>query len=317
MDNINTTDLIAAQLQQAARVADPFERLHIFHTILAYCNKQESASARMDMMYRFTQCQKCLASMRDGNVARAERLIAEIDAAPLVLHSDAARAGMEALYCAVVAYKHYAVRDYATAVDCLERSRRCFEALRADGFERALLAMADLHLNLVRVYVAAGQTGKAVDTAVDVLQFLFSGHGRFAAPTDLAALYSPAELSSIRNFFTDALISKLLSTNDHAQIDAFFQQLSATTARWTPGALRTAFETYFRMTGDLAADGLDREFLSAVSIPALPVSLQYFIVSGHLKHRREAADPTTSAVIGAYFDGLPEVKRLRTYSWCQ
>lgn len=317
MDNINTTDLIAGQLQHAARVADPFERLHIFHTILAYCNQQESASARLDMMYRFTQCQKCLASMRDGNVARAEQLIAAIEAAPLELRSAAARAGMEALYSAVVAYKHYAERDYESALACLERSRQCFETLRADGFERALLAMADLHLNMVRVYVASGQTGKAVDTAVEVLQFLYSGRGGFSAPADLTTLYTPVELRSITNFFTDALISKLLSTNDHAQIDAFFQQLSATTADWTPGALRTAFETYFRMTKDVVADGLDREFLSIVSIPALPVSLQYFIVAGHLKHRSEAASPTASSVIDAYFDKLPEVKRLRTYSWCQ
>lgn len=317
MANPKTFDLIAEQLQGVRQAPDPFQRQHIFHSILAYCGQQENAAGRMDMMYRFSECQRALGNMLRGNLMLANDLIGAIDRTPLALSSTAARSAMDAIHAAMVAYKHYALRDYAAAHALLDRGRAAFGALFEDGFPRAALALIDLELNAIRVDVAAGQTARAVARAVETLQLLYRGHGRLARfDIDWSATLSQAESASISHFFTDALLSKLIGTDEREHIQALFAGLCADTADWERSDLRVAFGHYERLLNGRSSDALDREFVAGGALAGLPSSLQYLIVFAMLAGAPHATSPAAMADIRRYFDDRPEIGKLRLCAWC-
>lgn len=317
MANSNTFDLVAAQLQGVRQSPDPFQRQHIFHSILAYCGRQENAAGRMDMMYRFSQCQRALGNMLRGNLMLANDQIAAIDRTPLALSSTAARSAMDAVYCAMVAYKHYALRDYAAAHALLDRSRTSFGALFEDGFPRAALALIDLELNAIRVDVAGRQTARAMARAAEILHLLYRGRGRLGhLDVDLPAALSPAESASISHFFTDALLSKLIGSDERAHIQALFASLCAGTADWERSDMRAAFGHYGRLLNGRSSDELDREFVAGGVLAGLPASLQYLVVFAMLERAPQAAGPAALADIRRYFAERPEIGKLRHCAWC-
>jgi hypothetical protein len=315
MTSLNTIDLIAEQLQRPACAPTPFQRPHVFHSMLTYYGKKETAAARMDMMYRFSQCQRCMSSLLNGNHGLADSLIESMDGEALQLSSPAAHAAMDALFSSAVAYRHYVLRDYAAALACLDQSMGCLDRLYEDGFDDVALTMLDMLMNRIRVHVAENQLELAIAPAVDLLTCLYSGHGKISRTNANFSAMPKAELDSLISAFTDMVIGKLVSTNDHAFIQTFFDKLFATLPQWSAGALRSAFEHYSRVLANADCDDMDLEFLDGASITTLPVSLQYLIVSAHLRRSRQAIDPAATAVIDKHFAAFPQAGKLRKCSW--
>lgn len=310
-------DLVAEQLENAQQVPDPFQRQHIFHSILAYSAEHESAGARMDMMFRFSQCQRALGNMVRGNLALADDQVASMRGTPLHLASALAQAGIDAIESAMIAYKYYAVRDYTEAHACLDRSREFFCRLIDSGLARAALGLLDLELNAIRVHVASGQTAQAVAQSIDVLALLYGGRGRLArVDIDFAATMSAAELRSIRDFFTDALLAKLIGTNDFPRIRALFAGLCASSAGWPRNALRTAFDYYAKLLDGPAPADADAGFVASAALAALPASVQYLIVFAMLAQDPQAAQAATVARIRRHFGTRRELAKLRDCAWC-
>jgi hypothetical protein len=233
------------------------------------------------------------------------------------LSSTAARLAMDAIHSAVVAYKHYALRDYAIAHALLDRSRESFSLLFEDGLPRAGLAVIDLELNAIRVDVAGKQTARATARAVEILHVLYSGRGRLGRlDVDLSATLSPAEWASVNHFFTDALLSKLIDTGEREHIQALFGGLCAGSADWARGDMRAAFDYYETLLQERSSDDLDREFVASGALTGLPPSLQYLIVFALLDNAPQAASPAALGDIRRYFAARPEIGKLRQCAWC-
>lgn len=307
---------IAEQLGEVRQAHDPFQRQHIFHSILAYCGERESAEARMDMMYRFSQCQRALGSMLRGNQALADDVIGSIDRTSLCLASTAAQAAMDAMYSTMIAYKYYALRDYATAHGWLERGRESFGRLFDDGMPRAALALVDLELNAVRVNVAAGQAETAVAQTVAILNLLYSRRGRLAGfDVDLSAALTVSELDAISDFFTDALLSKLIVAAERRHVRRLFGDLCAGMSAWTRHDMRLAFDHYETLLTGRSTDERDQAFVAAGALARLPASVQYVIVCAMLENDPRAVGPALAG-IQHYFAGRREIEKLRRCSWC-
>jgi predicted Zn-dependent protease with MMP-like domain len=311
----NTVDLIAEQLQKPACAPAPFQRPHVFHSMLAYCGKKETAATRMDMMYRFSQCQRCLNSLLNGKQGLADSLIESMEREVLQLSSVAAHAAMDAIFSSAVAYRHYVLRDYAAALACLDHSMDCLDRLYEDGFDDVVPTMLDMLMNRVRVHVAENRLELAIASAVDLLTCLYSGRAEISRTNANFSAMPKAELDSLISAFTDAVIGKLVSTNDHAFIQSFFDRLFATLPQWSAGALRSAFQHYSRVLANADCDETDLEFLHGASITTLPVSLQCLIVSAHLRKSRQALDAAATAVIDRHFAAFPQAGKLRKCSW--
>jgi hypothetical protein len=315
--NYDSIDVIVEQLQEASSPTDSFRQEHIFYSLLEYCGENETFAAKIDMMYRFNQGQNCLINMREGRMADADHVLGIIESEPLELQSEISRLGMEALESAIVGYRHYVGLDYEASLACMDRCNQCYEQLYHGGFTRILLAQVDLRLNVLRVHVAAGKLDRAVESGIDILKVLYGGSNKFWAHNiDLASMFAPNEFDPISKFFANAVITKIISTNDDATIRMFFLQLFAALPYWKQSGVRAAFEQYSYLFEDVNADGLDREFLRSVSLPDLPNTLQYLLVSTHLKKSLKTAGSPALNIIDAYFASLPETNSLRKSSWC-
>lgn len=269
------------------------------------------------MMYRFKQIQKCLSSMLRGDLDVADDLLESMQAETLELCSAAAQAAMVELYSSVAAYRHYVARDYAQAIAGLELSRQCNYLVYEAGLTQAALALIDLDMNEIRVRVASKQMAQAIEKSVETLKLLYSRQARISGSlVDYSTTFSPADQDSTDRFFTDAVITKLLGTNDHPHIQNFFSRLCATIPDWAPGGLRLAFEHYADLLSGADSDELDRQFLRAVTVPALPLSLQYLLVCAHRKKAGLAASPCALRIIEQYFSARRQLDRLRRCSWC-
>jgi hypothetical protein len=316
MLNQNTLDLIATQLRNAVQ-PEPFQRQHYFYSILAHCGEKETSSARMDMMYRFKQIQKCLSSMLRGDLGAADELLESMQAETLELGSAAAQAAMEALHSSMAAYRHYVARDYEQAFACLERSRQCNYLLHETGLTRVAVALIDLDLNEIRVQVASKQIEQAIGKSVEMLKLLYSRQARISESViDYSTDFSPADQDSIDRFVTDAVITKLLGTNDHSCIQYFFSKLCATIPDWAPGGVGLALQHYADLLSGADSDESNRLFLRTVTVPALPLSLQYLLVCAYRNKTGHAASPGALRIFEQYFGARPELEKLRSCSWC-
>lgn len=245
-----------------------------------------------------------------------DHYLKEIKSSPLDVRSDIARNGMNALYLPIIAYKDYAEGDYETARVGLETSLKLLGDLYQNGFSESVLAIIDQCANLFRVHIAANKIEKAVEVAVDLLNYIYlAKRSPEYMNCDLNEVLTSDDHWSLVNLYTDIIIIKILGTRKRDVIDLFFGSLLEGRNNWLPHDLKQGGEILARLQS--GKENRDDVLLSGdySGILRLPFSLAYIILSALRRQWDGRLNTKAAVVIDNYLSGLPVHKAMSENSW--
>jgi hypothetical protein len=256
-----------------------FVRQHIFHAILIYCSQGESAESRLDMMFRFDQFEKFVASIKRREHRQTQHLLEAIDGSKLRLATDLAQSGMDSLYYPAVALKDYFDGNHDAALESLTMSLGQFNRLFDHGFGEAVFGMVEMNLNKVRVLVAAGHKQDAINETLELFDFMCGERG---GPTykreKLAAHYDVTGRDTLVAHYMDELLIKFLESAEDGLVDCLMRGLYERCESWLPGNVRNAVGLLQHLSTRSDQPGCSRIDDFSIDLRCLPFSLQFILV---------------------------------------
>lgn len=286
---LSALDAYAGQTQRIGE-HEPIKRFireHIFYSILDYCGREESAAGRMDMMYHHNLLDKFVTCMRARKTAEAAHWQRKLEAIEMHLETDIAKQAIEALRFPAFALRKYYDKDYDGAVAGLQASLDNLAGLHEKGFPEAIFAIIDQKLNVVRTYFMCNNLPGVLDTALDLLDFLYSreSHPDFL-DINLYSYCSRSDYYSVVTHYAGEIFVKVFETRDTDFAEAFYEALAARSQNWRDSDAKAAL----LLLAALHDNDLDHEAISLsderLALWRLPYALQYLLAIALLEHAK-------------------------------
>ncbi|MCS0583573.1 hypothetical protein NX784_18435 [Massilia pinisoli] len=315
---LNIIDTLCEQVQgqKTNKPAPAFFRQHIFHAILDYCSRGEPCENRIDMMHRFDQFEKCVASIKRRESRQIQHWLDAIHGRELNLATDLARIGMSSLYYPALALHDYFKGNHETALHHLDISLNHFSNLFDQGFGEAIFGMVEQNLNKVRVLVAAKRNKAAIDETLDLLDFLYADRGGAKYKHEKLAAHCEADKhDSLVAHYLDELLIKFITSEDGNLVGTLLTQLYERCDSWAPGNVKNALSLLQRCR--FASDGGGNIALSEypLSFRSLPFSLQYVLALTLISRSECELNATQKSILINFLSLSSTYKRVAKTRW--
>ncbi|AKD04288.1 hypothetical protein POKO110462_13355 [Pontibacter korlensis] len=209
-------DSIAREIESPTKKAK-YNRNHIFEDIKGVIRGQLSTTELMDINYHFNVYEKCLALSREGALELAAYWINLVDTMNAEL-SEAIRQPLQVLYHPMVAYFHYARKDYKKALASLGEEKRVAESFFREHEDLKMEYAMEQTVNFYRVFFAMQEPQELIRYGRAILLFATNGvetHGILEGNFQFLKDQHLQNAINWVNYTSDAVFSKLWTGVDN------------------------------------------------------------------------------------------------------
>jgi len=232
--SLHEIQLKLGELTQAASFREPsFGRDHIFYSVLNACADKVNINEKMAMYNRFYCYEKALYEARVRHYYMARYWVKYLDRQQDNF-SELAGIGMTALYYPMVAFIDYVTKNYADALDKLNKSLDLFDDLKKKGVVDVIGAVMEQNLNKFRIYSSSGDYTKALEQARNLVLFITGASTDIQAPyfshniLDMTRITVENDWEGIIHYFINSVLTKLMTFDNHvdkAVLAGFWQDI--------------------------------------------------------------------------------------------